>query len=133
VFAFLADHRHEVFPSELFADLFPSSTGRPSLLAEIAASVLVLQTLHNLSNGEAVRCDIRWKIACGLPLDHEGSHPSTLTYWRRRLAGSDRPNRIFDAVRAMTAQTGVLAGKPGARWTRWCSMTWWPLMTPSPS
>jgi len=38
-------------------------------------------------------------------------HPSTLTYWRRRLAGSDAPNRIFDAVRAVIAETGVLKGK----------------------
>jgi hypothetical protein len=114
VFAFLAEHRGEVFPSGLFADLFPSSTGRPSLPGEVAASVLVLQTLQDLSDRDAVaavRCDIRWKVACGLPLDHEGFHPSTLTYWRRRLAGSDRPNRIFDAVRAVIAQTGVLRGK----------------------
>jgi hypothetical protein len=34
-----------------------------------------------------------------------------LTYWRRRLAASDRPNRIFDAVKAVVAQTGVLAGR----------------------
>jgi hypothetical protein len=34
-----------------------------------------------------------------------------LTYWRRRLAASERPNRIFDAVRTVIAQTGVLAGK----------------------
>ncbi len=54
VFAFLAEHRGEVFPWELFADLFPSSTGRPSLRAEIAASVLVLQTLQDLSDRE--RC-----------------------------------------------------------------------------
>jgi hypothetical protein len=114
VFAFLAEHRHEVFPEELFADLFPSSTGRPSLPAEIAASVLVLQTLQDLSDREAVqavRCDLRWKVACGLPLDHDGFHPTTLTYWRRRLAVSDRPNRIFDAVRAIVAETGVLTGK----------------------
>jgi hypothetical protein len=114
VFAFLAEHRGEVFPSELFVDLFPSSTGRPSLPGEVAASVLVLQTLQDLSDRDAVvavRCDIRWKVACGLPLDHEGFHPSTLTYWRRRLAVSDRPNRIFDAVRAVIAQTGVLTGK----------------------
>jgi hypothetical protein len=114
VFAFLAEHRHEVFPPELFADLFPSSTGRPSLPAEIAASVLVLQTLQDLSDRDAVqavRCDIRWKVACGLPLDHEGFHPTTLTYWRRRLAASSRPNRIFDAVRAVIAETGVLTGK----------------------
>ena len=49
--------------------------------------------------------------ACGLPLDHEGFHPSTLTYWRRRLAASGKPNRIFDAVRAVVTQTGVLRGK----------------------
>jgi hypothetical protein len=114
VFAFLADHRGEVFPPELFADLFASSTGRPSLPGEVAASVLVLQALQDLSDREAVaavRCDIRWKVACGLPLDHEGFHPTTLTYWRRRLAKSDRPNRIFDAMRAVVAETGVLHGK----------------------
>ena len=114
VFAFLAEHRGEVFPASLFEDLFPSSTGRPSLPGEVAASVLVLQTLHDLSDRDAVqavRCDLRWKVACGLPLDHEGFHPSTLTYWRRRLAASDRPNRIFDAVRAVIDQTGVLQGK----------------------
>src|SRR4051794_8385952 len=102
VFAFLAEHRREVFPASLFEDLFPSGTGRPSLPGEVAASVLVLQTLQDLSDRDAVaavRCDIRWKVACGLPLDHEGFHPSTLTYWRKRLAKSDRPHRIFDAVR----------------------------------
>ena len=114
VFAFLARHRGEVFPPELFADLFPAGTGRPSLPGEVAASVLVLQALHDLSDRDAVaavRCDIRWKVACGLPLDHEGFHPATLTYWRRRLAASGRPDRIFEAVRTVIAGTGVLAGK----------------------
>jgi hypothetical protein len=114
VFAFLARHRGEVFPAELFADLFPSETGRPSLPGEVAASVLVLQALGDLSDRDAVaavRCDLRWKVACGLPLDHEGFHPTTLTYWRRRLAASDRPDRIFEAVRSVVAATGVLGGK----------------------
>jgi hypothetical protein len=114
VFAFLAEHRREVFGPTLFADLFPSSTGRPSVPVDIAASMLVLQTLQDLSDRDAmqaVRCDIRWKVACGLPLDHEGFHPTTLTYWRRRLAASTRPNRIFDAVRAVVTETGVLKGK----------------------
>ena len=114
VFAFLARHRGEVFGPELFADLFPASTGRPSLPGEVAASVLVLQALHDLSDRDAVaavRCDLRWKVACGLPLDHEGFHPTTLTYWRRRLAASDRPDRIFEAVRSVITATGVLSGK----------------------
>lgn len=53
-----------------------------------------MQALHDLSGRDAVaamRCDIRWKVAYGPPLDHEGFHPTTLTYWRRRLAASDCP------------------------------------------
>ena len=37
--------------------------------------------------------------------------PTTLTYWRRRLAASQKPNRIFDAVKAVVAETGALKGK----------------------
>ncbi|WP_433565655.1 IS1182 family transposase [Nocardia sp. CA-151230] len=114
VFAFLAEHRREVFPAAMFEDLFPSRTGRPSLPGEVAASVMVLQALHDLSDREtvaALRCDLRWKVACGLALDDAGFDASTLTYWRRRLARSQNPNRIFDAVRAVVAETGVLQGK----------------------
>jgi transposase len=114
VYAFLAEHRREVFPDGLFADLFPSGRGRPSVPAEVIASVLVLQTLQDLSDAEAmdaVRCDLRWKVACGLPIDHPGFHPTTLTVWRNRLRASAQPQRIFDAVRGVVAQTGVLTGK----------------------
>ena len=37
--------------------------------------------------------------------------PSTLVYWRRRLATSERPDRIGDAVKAVIAATGVLRGR----------------------
>lgn len=114
MFALLAEHRRVLFSTEMFADLFPSGRGRPSVPADIAASVLVLQALHGLSDREAiaaVRTDLRWKVACGLPVGHGGFDASTLTYWRRRLAASDRPNRIFEAVQTVVAQTGVLKGK----------------------
>ncbi len=113
VFAFLAGHRHELFPEEMFADLFKAG-GRPSVPAEVMASVIVLQTLHGLSDSEtveAVTFDLRWKAACGLAVTARAFHPTTLTYWRRRLASSDRPNRIFDAVRTVITETGVLTGK----------------------
>ncbi len=55
--------------------------------------------------------DLWWKAACGLPVTAVGFHPTTLTYWWRRLAASERPNRIFEVVREVIAQTGVLKGK----------------------
>jgi transposase len=114
VFGFLASHRRELFPDEMFRDLFPSGRGRPSVPAEVMAAVITLQALHGLSDSEtvdAVTFDLRWKTACGMAVTDAGFHPTTLTYWRRRLATSDRPNRIFDAVKTVVAQTGVLTGK----------------------
>jgi Transposase DDE domain/Transposase domain (DUF772) len=114
VFEFLAAHRRELFPDVLFADLFPSRRGRPSVPADVVASVIVLQTLRGLSDTEAVEAvtfDLRWKAACGLAVTAPGFHPTVLTYWRRRLARSERPNRIFDAVRQVVVETGVLAGR----------------------
>jgi transposase len=114
MFAFLATHRGEVFPDQEFADLFPSGRGRPSLPAPVAAAILTLQTLYDLSDAEtaeAARCDLRWKVATGMALDDKGFHPSTLTYWRQRLARSARPHRINQAVRKVVEETGILAGR----------------------
>ncbi len=43
VFALLASHRHELFPDEFTADLFPSRTGRPALPADLVGSVLSMR------------------------------------------------------------------------------------------
>jgi hypothetical protein len=114
MFAFLAAHRSELFPEKMFADLFPSQRGRPSVPADVMASVITLQALHGLSDNEtvnAVTFDLRWKAACGLPVTAAAFHSTTLTYWRRRLAASDHPNRIFEMVKAVVTATGALAGK----------------------
>ncbi len=42
--ALLADHRQELFPDEMFSDLFPSNQGRPSIPADVVASVMVKGT-----------------------------------------------------------------------------------------
>lgn len=68
--AFLAEHRHRLFPDELFADLFPSGRGRPSVPGDVVATVMVLQSLEGLSDRDAInqlRTNIAWKVACGLP------------------------------------------------------------------
>ena len=111
---FLADHRHELFPDEMFEDLFRSNRGRPSIPADTVASVMVLQALEGLSDRDAARAltdRISWKVACGLALDEEGFDYSVLTYWRSRLRNSDRPERIFEAVRSVIEATGILKGK----------------------
>lgn len=76
--------------------------------------MIVLQTLHGLSDREAadaVTFDLRWKAACGYAIDAVGFHPSTLTYWRRRLAASEGPQRIFEGVRDVISATGAIASK----------------------
>src|SRR3954451_1455989 len=103
VYAFLAEHRRELFPDAMFADLFPSALGRPSVPADVVAAVLVLQALEGRSDREAAEAltfDLRWKAACGWPIGKPGFHPTVLTYWRRRLGASDPPKRILYAGRA---------------------------------
>ena len=115
MFAFLAAHRAEVFPDADYADLFaPPGFGRPSLPATRMAAILALQTLHDYSDretAEAVRFDVRWKVACGLAIDDVGFDPSSLVYWRRRIAKSERPHRVNDAVKKVAGETGVLKGR----------------------
>ncbi len=113
MFAFLAAHRAEVFPDADYADLF-AAFGRPWLPATRMAAVLALQSLHDYSDreaAEAVRFDVRWKVACGLAIDDAGFDPSSLVYWRGRIAKSERPHRVNDAIRLIVEQTGVLAGR----------------------
>jgi hypothetical protein len=114
VYALLADHRHELFPPELFADLVVQRRSHPSVPTQVVATVMVLQALEGLSDREAVsalRRDIAWKVACGLRLDDAGFHPTVLVYWRNRIRTSPRPRRILEAVRQVVEQTGVLKGR----------------------
>ena len=115
MFAFLAAHRADVFRDADYADLFAApGAGRPSLPATQMAAVLALQALHDYSDretSEAVRFDVRWKAAIGAPLDDPGFDPSSLVYWRRRLAKSQRPHRVNNAVRKIAEETGVLKGR----------------------
>jgi hypothetical protein len=62
MFAFLAAHRQDVFGDKEFEDLFGSGKGRRSIPASVLASILVLQTLHDLSDretAETARGDLR--------------------------------------------------------------------------
>jgi len=115
MFAFLAAHRAEVFPDAEYADLFAApGRGRPSIPATQMAAVMTLQVLHDYSDretAEAVKFDVRWKAAIGISLDDPGFDPSSLVYWRNRIAKPARPHRVNDAVKAVVEQTGILKGR----------------------
>jgi hypothetical protein len=115
MFAFLAARRAEVFPDKDYADMFAApGVGRPSIPATQMAAVLTLQALCDYSDretAEAVRFDVRWKAAIGASLDDPGFDPSSLVYWRNRIAKSGRPHRVDDAVKTVIEQTGILAGR----------------------
>ncbi len=107
---FVAEHRQRLFPDDMFADLFGSGRGRPSVPADVIATVRVLQALEGLSDRDAVgqlRNSISWKVAVGRSLADEGFHPTVLTLRRDKLRASDRPQRIFDAVREVIDATGA--------------------------
>ena len=113
VHVLLAEHRSRLFPDELFEDLFPSGRGRPSAPGEVVAVVMVLQALEGLSDREAcarLQTDVAWKAAAGLALTDVAFHPTVLVLWRNRLRASDRPDRVFDAVREVVAATGAISG-----------------------
>src|SRR5258708_2934863 len=115
MFAFLAAHRAEVVPDADYADLFaPPGVRRPSLAATRMAAVLTLEVLHDYSDretAEAARFDVRWKAAIGSSLDDPGFDPSSLVYWRNRIARSARPHRTNEAVKKVVRETGVLRGR----------------------
>ena len=98
----------------MFADLFPTGRGRPSVPAEVIATVMVLQALEGLSDRQAVRrleTDITWKAAAGLSLADSSFDHTVLVLWRNKLRASERPQRIFDAVRELVRASGAIKGK----------------------
>lgn len=111
VFRHLATLGDTLFTDDDFADLYDPNRGRHSVPPSLLAKVLLLQRLEDVSDAEAVervRCDLRYKVALGLPLLHEGFHPTVLVYFRQRLRASEAPRRIFDRFRQVATEAGLL-------------------------
>jgi len=111
VFTLLHRECHRLFPDESFADLF-THRGRRSISPRIVAVVMVLQRLEGLSDREAVdrfTFDARWKYAAGgLPMEFPSFAHTVLVDMRARLARSDKPQRIFDAVLEVAKSAGLI-------------------------
>ncbi|MEV8183865.1 transposase [Specibacter sp. NPDC078692] len=98
IYAVLHRECFNLFPDEMFADLF-TDVGRRSVPPMIVAVVMVLQRIEGCSDREVVdrfAFDARWKYAAGgLDFDYQGFVHTVLVDMRARLAASNAPERIF--------------------------------------
>ena len=111
IYGLLHGQCFELFPDELFADLF-TDVGRRSVPPMIVAVVMVLQRLEGCSDREAVdrfAYDLRWKYAAGgLDFDYPGFVHTVLVDMRARLAASERPDRVFEVTLAAARAAGMV-------------------------
>jgi transposase len=110
-FALLAEHGERIVRDEDFADCYSADRGRPSIPPSQLARVLLLQYRTGLSDEqamEAVAWDLRWKIALGLPVDHRGWNPSTLTRYRARLLLHGKERLALEKTLCLAEELGML-------------------------
>lgn len=111
-YGLLAEHGERIVSDADFADCYSERRGRPSIPPSILARILLLEYRSGLSDREAmeaVRFDLRWKVALGLPLDHEGFHPTTLVRFRARLLLHGKERLAFERSLQLARELGLLA------------------------
>ena len=112
-FALLAEHGYRVVRDEDFAECYSAGRGRPSIPPSQLAKVLLLQHRTGASDEaamEAVAWDLRWKVALGLPVDHQGWHPTSLTKFRARLLLHRKEAVALEATLRVAEELGLLDG-----------------------
>ena len=111
IYALLHRQCFELFPDEMFADLF-MDVGRRSVPPTIVAVVMVLQRLEGCSDREAVErftYDWRWKYAAGgLDFDYPGFVHTVLVDMRARLRESRDPDRTFSVTLEAAREAGLV-------------------------
>jgi transposase-like protein DUF772/DDE family transposase len=110
-FALLAEHGGRIVRDEDFADCYSEGVGRPSIPPSQLAKVMLLQYRTGLSDREAmeaVRWDLRWKVALRLPVDHAGWDPSTMTRHRARLMLHGKERLVLENTLALAEELGLL-------------------------
>lgn len=113
VFALLRDQGGRLVRDEDFAECYSSSRGRPSIPPSLLAKLLLLQHHAGVSDEgamEAVCFDLRWKVALGLPVDHQGFHPTTLVRFRARLLLHGKERLVLERTLALAAELGLVEG-----------------------
>jgi transposase len=113
IYALLAEHGERIVSDRDFADCYSERHGRPSIPPSALAKVLLLAYRDGLSDEramEAVRFDLRWKIALDLPVDHPGFHPTSLVRFRARLLLHGKERLVFERSLKLASELGLLSG-----------------------
>jgi transposase len=114
IYALLAQHGERIVSDEDFVDCYSECHGRPSIPPSVLAKVLLLAYRDGLSDEramEAVRFDLRWKIALDLPIDHPGFHSTSLVRFRARLLLHGKERLVFERSLELAAELGLLSGQ----------------------
>jgi hypothetical protein len=77
------------------------------------AKVLLLEHRTGVSDEQAMECvawDLRWKVALGLPVDHQGWHPTSLTKFRARLLLHKKEGLALENTLRLAEELGMLDG-----------------------
>lgn len=112
-FALLAEHGDRIVRDEDFAACYSPGVGRPSIPPSQLAKVLLLQYRTGASDEQAmesVAWDLRWKIALGLAVDHQGWHPTSLTKFRARLLLHRLERVALERTLVLAEELGMLDG-----------------------
>jgi hypothetical protein len=114
IYALLHREREQLFPDELFADLYVEH-GRRSVPPSVVATVMVLQRLGGYSDREAVEhytFDARWRYAAGVGGYDGGGRQrfvhTVLVEMRERLRRSERPDRVFEVTLGAARAAGLV-------------------------
>ena len=109
----LAEHGDRIVRDEDFAACYSAGMGRPSIAPSQLARVLLLQYRTGVSDEQAMECvawDLRWKIALGVAVDHEGWHPTSLTRFRARLLLHRLERVALERTLTVGEELGMLDG-----------------------
>src|SRR5689334_12421043 len=113
IYALLDEHGERIVRDEDFAECYSAGAGRPSIPPSLLAKVLLLAYRDGLSDVramEALRFDLRWKVALDLPVDHPGFHPTSLVKFRARLLLHGRERVVFERSIELATELGLLDG-----------------------
>jgi transposase len=113
IYSLLAKHGDRIVRDADFAECYSAKWGRPSIAPSLLAKVLLLAYRNGLSDRramEALRFDLRWKVALDLPIDHPGFHPTSLVKFRARLLLHGKERIVFERSLALATELGLLEG-----------------------